>query len=149
MSVGDAGFNPLSYHGGSVWPHDNSLIAAGLARYGRWEEAHRLVKTIITAAGHLDCQLPEVFAGYSREETPFPIEYPTAARPQAWAAGAPVLLLRLLLGLEPDRGEGTLRSVSPPGSAVWAGPLELRGVPALGSLWDVFSADGNIQVERR
>jgi glycogen debranching enzyme len=147
MARGDAGFNPLSYHDGSVWPHDNSLIAAGLARYGRWEEAHRLVRSLIAAAGHLGHQLPEVFAGFAREETAFPIEYPTAARPQAWAAGAPILLLQTLLGLAPDRTRGALASTAPPGAAAWAGDLELRGVPALGYRWDIFSASGNVRVE--
>ena len=87
MSSADAGYNPLAYHNGSVWPHDNSLIAAGLARYGRWAEAHRIVRRMLEAAEHFDYQLPEVFAGFARTETPFPIAYPTAARPQAWAAG--------------------------------------------------------------
>ena len=98
MSSADAGFNPLSYHNGTVWPHDNSLIAWGLARYARWPEAHRIIRRMLNAAGHFDHQLPEVFAGLPRAETPFPIAYPTAARPQAWAAGAPVLLLQVLLG---------------------------------------------------
>ena len=104
MSTADAGYNPLSYHNGTVWPHDNSLIAWGLARYGRWAEMHRIVRRMLEAARHFDHQLPEVFAGLPRSETPFPIAYPTAARPQAWAAGTPVLLLQLLLGLQPDRG---------------------------------------------
>jgi glycogen debranching enzyme len=89
MSAGDAAYNPLSYHNGTVWPHDNSLIAVGLARYGRWADAQRIVRRMLTAGEHFDYQLPEVFAGLARAETPFPIAYPTAARPQAWAAGAP------------------------------------------------------------
>src|SRR6185437_2776083 len=89
MSTGDAGYNPLSYHNGTVWPHDNSLIAAGLARYGRWAEMQRITQRMLTAAQHFKYQLPEVFAGMRRSETPFPIAYPTAARPQAWAAGTP------------------------------------------------------------
>ncbi len=147
MSSGDTGFNPLSYHDGSVWPHDNSLIAAGLARYERWGEAHALVRSLLEAAGHLDHQLPEVFAGYRREETPFPIEYPTAARPQAWAAGAPILLLQTLLGLRPDRTSGELRSSLPTGAADWVGGLELRGVPGLGRRWDIFLESGNVRIE--
>ena len=105
MSARDAAYNPLSYHNGTVWPHDNSLIAAGLARYGRWEEARRIVRAMLEAAAFLDYELPEVFAGLPRGETPFPIAYPTAARPQAWAAGTPVLLLQLLLGLRPEGGK--------------------------------------------
>src|SRR5213075_891926 len=72
MSTGDAAYNPLSYHNGTVWPHDNSLIAWGLARHARWPEAHRIVRAMFDASGALDHQLPEVFAGLPRSETPFP-----------------------------------------------------------------------------
>ena len=102
MSDRDAAYNPLSYHNGTVWPHDNSLIAMGLARYGRWPEAQRIVQRMLNAAAHFGYQVPEVFAGLRRAETTFPIAYPTAAQPQAWAAGTPVLLLQVLLGLQPD-----------------------------------------------
>ena len=108
MSTEDAGYSPLSYHNGTVWPHDNSLIAAGLARYGRRDEALRIVRHMLEAAAYFDFELPEVFAGLERGTTPFPIAYPTAARPQAWAAGTPVLLLQVLLGLEPDRASASL-----------------------------------------
>jgi len=148
MSERDGGFNPLSYHDGSVWPHDNSLVAAGLARYGRWSEAQLIIRGLLEAAAYLDHQLPEVFAGYDRTETPFPIEYPTAARPQAWAAAAPILLLQILLGLEPDREAGVLTAGAPPGIAAWAGDVELRGVPAVGRSWDIFLSSGNVRVER-
>ena len=87
MSTADAGYNPLAYHNGTVWPHDNSLCAAGFARYGRWTELHRVVRRMLAASRHFDHQLPEVFAGMPSADTPFPIRYPTAARPQAWAAG--------------------------------------------------------------
>ena len=87
MSSDDGAYNPLAYHNGTIWPHDNSLIAWGLARYGRWPEAQRIVRQMLTAGRHFDYQLPEVFAGLPRTETRFPIAYPTAARPQAWAAG--------------------------------------------------------------
>src|SRR5207302_2813950 len=97
MSTADAAYSPLSYHNGTVWPHDNSLCAWGLARSARWPEAHRIMRAMFDAAGPFDHQLPEVFSGLPRSETPFPIAYPTAARPQAWAAGTPVLLLQLLL----------------------------------------------------
>ena len=81
MSSADAGYSPLEYHNGTVWPHDNSLIAWGLARAGRWEEALRIVRRLVEAAAHFEHQLPEVFAGFFRLDTPFPIAYPTAARP--------------------------------------------------------------------
>jgi glycogen debranching enzyme len=101
MAVGDLGYNPVEYHNGTVWPHDTSLIAQGLARYGYREEAAGLMVAIVEAAAHFHHRLPEVFAGYPRELTDFPVQYPTASSPQAWASGAPLLMLRAVLGLEP------------------------------------------------
>ena len=102
MSTADAGYNPLSYHNGTVWPHDTSLGRVGPRAPGARRRRRRIAAALLEAARFFDWSLPEVFAGFPRAETPFPIAYPTAARPQAWAAGTPVLLLRLLLGLEPD-----------------------------------------------
>ena len=109
MASDEAAYNPISYHNGTVWPHDTSLTAWGLARHGYPEAARRVARALIEAAAHFDWSLPEVFAGYARDETPFPIAYPTAARPQAWAAGTPILLVRVLLGIEPDRVRQRLR----------------------------------------
>jgi glycogen debranching enzyme len=147
MSVDDAGYNPLSYHNGTVWPHDTSLAAWGLARADRWAETRQIVQTLLEAARFFNWSLPEVFAGFSRSETPFPIAYPTAARPQAWAAGTPVLLLRLLLGLEPDTERQTLRTIAPGGLPSWVGQLRLSGVRAFGRAWDVHVQDGLVRVE--
>ena len=147
MSSTEGGFNPLSYHNGTVWPHDNSLIAAGLGRYERWAEAQRIVRRMLEAAGHFEYQLPEVFAGFRRADTPFPIAYPTAARPQAWAAGTPVLLLQVLLGLQPDRRRQRLVTVAPDDIPSWAGSLRLSGVRAFGRAWDVRLDDGTVRVE--
>ena len=99
---------------------------------------------MIEAAAHFDWSLPEVFAGYARDETPFPIAYPTAARPQAWAAGTPVLLLQLLLGLRPEGGK--LVTAGPP-VPEWAGSLRLSGVRAFDRSWDVRLEDGRVIVE--
>jgi glycogen debranching enzyme len=147
MSTADAGYNPLSYHNGTVWPHDNSLVAWGLARYARWPEAQRIVQRMLTAARHFDYQLPEVFAGMRRSETPFPIAYPTAARPQAWAAGTPVLLLQILLGLRPDRRRHSLETVAPRELPSWAGNIRLTGVRAFDRVWDVRLEEGRVRVE--
>jgi glycogen debranching enzyme len=145
MSTGDAAYNPLSYHNGTVWPHDNSLIASGLARYGRNEEAQQIVQSMIAASMHFQHQLPEVFAGLPRAETPFPIAYPTAARPQAWAAGTPVLALQVLLGLRPDRRRQVL--VSDAGELPsWAGSLRLSGVRAFDKSWDVRVRHGKVGI---
>ena len=148
MSTGDAGYNPLSYHNGTVWPHDNSLIAHGLARCARWPEAQRIVRRMLGAAAHFSHQLPEVFAGLPRAETPFPIAYPTAARPQAWAAGTPVLLLQVLLGLEPDRRRHQLETTAPEEIPSWAGrSLRLSGIRAFERQWDVRVERGRVTVE--
>jgi glycogen debranching enzyme len=147
MSTGDAGYNPLSYHNGTVWPHDNSLIAWGLGRYARWPEAQRIIQRMLTAAGRFGYQLPEVFAGMRRSETPFPIAYPTAARPQAWAAGSPVLLLQVLLGLQPDRRRHSLETIAPLELPSWAGQIRLSGVRAFDRQWDVRVEDGRVKVD--
>ena len=148
MSTGDAGYNPLSYHNGTVWPHDNSLCAQGLARHARWPEAQRIVRRMLGAAAHFGHQLPEVFAGLPRAETPFPIAYPTAARPQAWAAATPVLLLQSLLGLEPDRRRHQLETHAPEELPSWAGrSLRLSGIRAFDRQWDVRVDRGRVTVE--
>src|ERR671922_41890 len=145
MGASEGGYNPLSYHNGTVWPHDNSLIAWGLARYSRWEEVHRIARRMLEAAGFFSYQLPEVFAGLSRGATPFPIAYPTAARPQAWAAGTPVLLLRLLLGLRPNLERRALESVAPE-LPPWAGRLSLERVRAFDRAWNVQLENGRVTV---
>jgi glycogen debranching enzyme len=149
MSAAEVAYNPLSYHNGTVWPHDNSLIAWGLARYARWPEAQRIVRRMLNASSHFDHQLPEVFAGLPRGDTPFPIAYPTAARPQAWAAATPVLLLQLLLGLQPDRSRHQLRSLLPLELPAWAGTLRLSGIRAFDRVWDVRVQDAMVKVEER
>jgi glycogen debranching enzyme len=147
MSSADGGYNPLEYHNGTVWPHDNSLVAWGLARHERWQETQRIARRLLEASSYFDHQLPEVFAGFSRTETPFPIAYPTATRPQAWAAGTPVLLLQLLLGLEPDRHRHVLRTRREDELPSWVGSLKLAGVRAFGKLWDVRVEGGVVTVE--
>jgi glycogen debranching enzyme len=82
-------YNPASYHNGSVWPHDNAIIAAGLLRYGFVEEAQRISSALFEAADYSDGRLPELFCGFSREQFDEPIPYPTACSPQAWAATTP------------------------------------------------------------
>jgi glycogen debranching enzyme len=101
LGANEAGYNPLGYHTGTVWPHDNSLIAAGLARYGHHDAAGAIAAAILAAAPYFEHRLPEVFAGFPRRLTSVPVAFPTASRPQAWAAGAPLLLLTTLLDLQP------------------------------------------------
>ena len=101
LGTREAGYNPLGYHTGTVWPHENSLIAAGLARYGHRKAASTIASTILQAAPYFEHRLPEVFAGYPASVTSVPVAFPTASRPQAWAAGTPLLLLSTLLELRP------------------------------------------------
>ena len=122
MAEGEGGYNPIRYHNGTVWPHDNSLIAHGLARYGFRDEAAKIALATLEAATFFRYRLPEVFAGYRRGRTSFPVEYPTASSPQAWATGTPLLLLRVLLGLEPA---GSTDPMLPD----QIGHIELSGLP--------------------
>ncbi len=103
------GFNPISYHLGSVWPHDTHLAIEGLRRYGHDAEAMALADQLIDALVAFDGRLPELFGGHSRAEVGFPVPYPTACRPQAWAAGVPPALVATLLGIEPDIPGGVIR----------------------------------------
>ena len=105
LGAHEAGYNPLGYHTGTVWPHENSLIAAGLARYGHREAASTIASSILRAAPYFEHRLPEVFAGYPAAITSVPVAFPTASRPQAWAAGTPLLLLSTLLDLHPGRND--------------------------------------------
>jgi glycogen debranching enzyme len=105
MSANDAGYNPIEYHDGTVWPHDTAFVAEGMRRYGHREQASHLALMLVQAAEAFEYRLPEVFAGFARDETGAPVEYPTASRPQAWAAGAPLLALRTVLGLDVVDGE--------------------------------------------
>jgi glycogen debranching enzyme len=144
MSREDAAYNPIGYHTGTVWPHDVSLIAWGLARCGRRAELEQVARAMLEAASGLDGQLPEVFSGLSRAESPFPVDYPTAARPQAWAAATPILLLRLVLGLEPDPSARALTSRAPSVPS-WLGDIELS-VQAFGSEWEVKTRSGSLHL---
>jgi glycogen debranching enzyme len=124
------GYNPISYHCGSVWPHDNAIAAAGLMRYGFVDEAHQVMEGMIAAAPFFDNRLPELFAGLSRSQFQFPVSYPTSCSPQAWAAAAPLLFLRTMLRFEPDIRNATLHLT--PRVPEWIGALALEQVPLMG-----------------
>lgn len=107
-------YNPLGYHLGTVWPHDNSLIAAGMRQYGFDDAAQRVFFGMIEAAMHFDAyRLPELFGGFCREDYGLPVTYPVACQPQAWAAGSVPFLLKTLLGVRPEAFERRLRVVRP------------------------------------
>jgi len=101
LAEGEGRYNPIGYHVGTVWPFDNSFIAWGLRRYGFKAEAAKVAAGVLEAARYFDGRLPEAFGGYARDATHHPVRYPTACSPQAWSTGAPLLLLRTMLGLEP------------------------------------------------
>lgn len=126
MAAGAAAYNPMSYHNGTVWPHDNALIAAGLKRYGFHEHTNRVVSAMFDAAGMTpEDRLPELYCGFDRvEELPF-VEYPVACSPQAWAAAAPFMLVQSMLGISARAHEGVL-TINQPTLPDWIRRLELR-----------------------
>jgi glycogen debranching enzyme len=126
MAEGDRGYNPIGYHVGTVWPFDNAIIAQGLARYGYRREAAQVAIGILQAASYFRSRLPEAFAGYARSLTEYPVEYPTACSPQAWSTGAPLSLLRTILGLEPV-GDGLMVNPVLPADLGWLGVLDIPG----------------------
>lgn len=102
LGSGEANFNPMSYHNGSVWPHDTALCVAGMARYGERAHAVRLLNQMFEAAGHFGMELPELFCGFPRKPGEPPVHYPVACLPQAWAAGSAFMLLQACLGVTVD-----------------------------------------------
>ncbi|HET9346642.1 MAG TPA: glycogen debranching N-terminal domain-containing protein [Candidatus Limnocylindrales bacterium] len=108
------GFNPFGYHTGTVWPHDTSLTAAGLKRYGFQDEANRIVGHVFEAAQHFEAfRLPELFCGFDRDAAPMPVPYPVACSPQAWSAGATFMFLRTMLGLRAHADQRELELLRP------------------------------------
>jgi glycogen debranching enzyme len=130
LATSMVGYNPISYHIGSVWPHDNALCAEGLMRYGLVAEAHRVMEGIVAAAEFFGNRLPELFGGLPRDELPFPVIYPTSCSPQAWAAASPLLFLRSMLHFDPDVRNAQLHLA--PDVPSWIGRLVLEQVPLMG-----------------
>ncbi|MFG2064194.1 glycogen debranching N-terminal domain-containing protein [Micromonospora sp. NPDC048871] len=143
LAEGEVRYNPIGYHNGTVWPFDTSFCAWGLRRYGFVEEAATLASGILDAARYFDGRLPEAFGGYPREQTKFPVEYPTACSPQAWSTGAPLLLLRTMLGLEPHDGHLTVEPRLPVGM----GRIEVLDIPGRWGRVDAF-ARGRLDLHR-
>jgi glycogen debranching enzyme len=135
MAEGEGRYNPIGYHVGTVWPFDTSFIAWGLRRYGFKEEAAQLAEGILDAAELFDGRLPEAFGGYERGVTKYPVQYPTACTPQAWSTGAPLLLLRTMLGLEPSGDHLLVDPMLPPSIGV----LALLDIPGRWGRFDAFA----------
>jgi glycogen debranching enzyme len=134
LAHGEARYNPIGYHVGTVWPFDNSFIAWGLRRYGFKKEAALIAAGILDAAEFFDGRLPEAFGGYERTQTNYPVQYPTACSPQAWSTGAPLLFLRTMLGLEPI-GEHLIVDPCLPAKI---GQVELLDIPGRWGRIDAF-----------
>ena len=145
MAANTPGYNPTGYHVGSVWPHDTAIVAAGLMRYDLVEPAHRLMMALLEAGQQSGGRLPELMAGFSRDEFATPIAYPASCSPQAWSAAAPLLLLRWMLRLDPWFGRGRL----------WVDPvlppeitrLKVCGIPIGDSRVSVIVENGKVEVE--
>jgi glycogen debranching enzyme len=145
MSKGAAAYNPMSYHNGSVWPHDNALIAAGLKRYGFARAANRVATAIFDMAASADyMRLPELFCGFTRRTPNQPVGYPVACSPQAWAAGAPFLLLQAMLGLS-AQAQNNVLTVNKPHLPPWLNTVELRNLRVgSSSISVVFRREGEL-----
>ena len=139
------GYNPISYHCGSVWPHDNAIVAAGLMRYGYVREAQRIIMSVLDAAVAQGGRLPELFSGLERMELPLVVSYPTSCSPQAWAAASPLLMLRTLLRLDPwvPRGKVWLHPALPE----QIGRLYVGRIPLAGARVSVIVEGDKVEVQ--
>ncbi len=145
MSKSALAYNPMSYHNGSVWPHDNALIAAGLKRYGFVRATNRVATALFDAAIAADyMRLPELFCGFTRRTPNRPVSYPVACSPQAWAAGSPFLLLQAMLGIS-ARAHRNLLTINKPQLPTWLNTVEVRDL-AVGSsrISMLFRREGEI-----
>jgi len=148
-------YNPVSYHNGSVWPHDNAIVASGLMRYGYVKEAQRIALGLLDAAGSFGGRLPELFCGFDRTEFPSPVPYPTSCEPQAWSAASPLYLLRTLLRFDPWVPQGRIWcDPAVPESLL---PLRIEGINLAGARvgievrhdgWDVLGLPPELSLER-
>lgn len=144
LSSDDRGYNPIGYHVGTIWPHDNSIVALGLARSGFRDAANRIAVAQLEAASFTGYRLPEAFAGFERSISRFPVPYPTACSPQAWATGAPFVFIQAMLGLEARDGELHLDPAVP----AEIGRITIRGLHALGHEWDVEATARTGEIKR-
>jgi glycogen debranching enzyme len=140
MSSQSGGYGPLRYHCGTVWPHDTAIAVTGLARTGHPEAAARLIEGILAAAPAFDYRLPELWGGDARTDTPAPVPYPAACRPQAWSAAAAIALMTALTSLDPDVPAGRLH-IRPTGPLP-VGALTIAGLTVAGERLDVTINSG-------
>ncbi len=144
LATSMGGYNPISYHCGSVWPHDTAIVAAGLSRYGYFDHAERLINALFDAAVKLGGRLPELFSGLDRHELSAPVGYPTSCSPQAWSAASPLLCLRTILRLDPwvPYGQTWLAPRLPKGMH----HLKVQGIPLAGARVTVEVEGDDVEV---
>ncbi|MBI4729103.1 MAG: amylo-alpha-1,6-glucosidase [Acidobacteria bacterium] len=153
LSAKNPAYDPIGYHTGSVWPHDNAIIAHGLKLYGFDEECIRLIDQLSLAGSFFrDARFPELFCGFSREDVPVPVEYPVACRPQAWATGAPLLMMRSYAGMRAEAPSGQFGVVRPQ-LPFWLERAEIIGMMVgdvrLDLLFTCHNGVTGVQVTRR
>jgi glycogen debranching enzyme len=136
LALGEARYNPMSYHNGSVWPHDTALTALGLSRYGERDGVVRLTAALFETAVHSDMRLPELFCGFPRSAGEPPVAYPVACLPQAWAAGAVFMMLQGCLGLR-IHGEASEVEIHNPTLPIGIDRLSLGGLEVGGATIDL------------
>jgi glycogen debranching enzyme len=143
LASDEPAYDPMSYHCGTVWPHDGALCAAGLKAYGFDAEALKVARGLLAASEAWNGRLPELFCGLDRADVETPIPFPTSCSPQAWAAATPFLLLRIMLGLQPDAEHGF--SVVPIPGAI-EDDLLLAGVRLVDRRFNIRLDDGAVTV---
>ena len=153
LSTEVIGYNPIGYHLGTIWPHDNGIIAAGFARYGLHDEARKVAGALLESTTHFrEARLPELFCGFSRDSSPLPVPYPVACSPQAWAAGSVFHLVSSMLGMRPNALERRLELVRP-ALPEWLPDLRIHNLRVGGALVDLrFGGEGDsisVEVLRR
>ena len=145
LSSDSPAYNPMSYHNGSIWPHDNALAAAGLKRYRFDAAAERIAGALFDVAAQArDYRLPELYCGFDRGDARTPVAYPVACIPQAWAAAVPFMLIQTMLGISARAPEGTLK-INRPTLPPWLERLELRNLHVGSSSVSLaFAREGNV-----
>ena len=141
-------YDPMSYHCGTVWPHDGALVRDGLAPLRVRRGGAEIADGLLAASDAWHGRLPELFCGFDRRDVGTPVPFPTSCSPQAWAAASPFLLLRMLLGLEPD-GKGMLAAAPMPGATDQLDDLSWSGLRCGDDVYDVRVDDGIASVTAR
>jgi glycogen debranching enzyme len=147
LSSDHPAYNPFSYQNGSIWPHDNAMIAGGFRRYGYAAEAAQVAKGTFDTAERLSgYRLPELFAGLYKAEASFPVQYPGANAPQAWAAGAILRLVAILAGIHATTNADGSRIYVDPALPEWLPSVTIRNLRAGGGSVDLRLEDGEVEV---